>query len=71
MPRRWRFRPAGRPLAALIAELIWQPIGAEADALMILDTAGEEIAGTGFTAPPHQARTHDTWMHCFRRYEAR
>lgn len=49
----WALRRAtGRPLAAVISELIWQPIGAEADALMILDTAGEEIAGTGFTARP-------------------
>lgn len=49
----WALRRAtGRPLAALISELIWQPIGAEVDALMILDTAGEEIAGTGFTACP-------------------
>jgi 6-aminohexanoate-oligomer exohydrolase len=49
----WALRRAtGRSLAGLISELIWQPIGAEADALMILDTAGEEIAGTGFIARP-------------------
>jgi 6-aminohexanoate-oligomer exohydrolase len=49
----WALRRAtGKPLAVLISELIWQPIGAEADALMILDTAGDEIAGTGFNARP-------------------
>jgi 6-aminohexanoate-oligomer exohydrolase len=49
----WALRRAtGRPLTALISDLIWRPIGAEADALMILDTAAVEIAGTGFTARP-------------------
>jgi 6-aminohexanoate-oligomer exohydrolase len=45
-------RASGLPLAALVSELVWKPIGAEDDALMILDTAGAEIAGTGFTARP-------------------
>lgn len=45
-------RATGCSLTSLISELIWKPIGAEADALMILDTAGVEIAGTGFTARP-------------------
>lgn len=45
-------RAAGQSLAALASELIWQPIGAEADALFICDTAGDEIGGTGFTARP-------------------
>jgi 6-aminohexanoate-oligomer exohydrolase len=45
-------RASELPLAVLVSELVWKPIGAEADALMIRDTAGAEIAGTGFTARP-------------------
>jgi 6-aminohexanoate-oligomer exohydrolase len=45
-------RATGCPLASLLSDLIWQPIGAEADGLMFLDTGGGEIAGTGFSARP-------------------
>jgi 6-aminohexanoate-oligomer exohydrolase len=47
----WAIRRAtDRALTDLISELIWQPIGAESDAFMALDTGGAEIAGTGFAA---------------------
>lgn len=45
-------RATGMPLARLISERLWARLGAEADALMIQDTAGEEIGGTGFCARP-------------------
>lgn len=45
-------RAAGMPLSTLISERLWQRIGAEDDALMIRDTAGQEIGGTGFCARP-------------------
>lgn len=49
----WMLRRAtGLPLARLISERLWVPMGAEADAAMILDTAGAEIGGTGFCARP-------------------
>ena len=45
-------RATGKPLAQLMSERLWAPLGAEADALMIQDTAGHEIGGTGFCARP-------------------
>lgn len=49
----WVLRGAtGLSLAELISELIWKPIGAEQDALLICDTAAAEIAGTGLSATP-------------------
>lgn len=45
-------RATGLPLARLVSERLWAPMGAEADAAMILDTAGAEIGGTGFCARP-------------------
>lgn len=45
-------RAAGQPLATLVAERLWRPLGAEAPALMIRDTGGAEIGGTGFCARP-------------------
>lgn len=49
----WMLRRAtGSALADLISERLWAPLGAEADALMIRDTGGAEIGGTGFCARP-------------------
>lgn len=45
-------RATGKPLATLVSDHLWRPLGAEADALMIRDTAGMEIGGTGFCARP-------------------
>jgi CubicO group peptidase (beta-lactamase class C family) len=35
-------RAAGRPLAEYLEQKIWQPIGAEADALWLVDNSGQE-----------------------------
>jgi CubicO group peptidase (beta-lactamase class C family) len=40
----------GTGLAELVSELLWQPIGAEADAFFVLDTGGHEIAAAGLNA---------------------
>ncbi len=45
-------RATGRTLPDLVADLIWSPMGAECDAAMVLDTAGEAIGGTGLCAAP-------------------
>jgi CubicO group peptidase (beta-lactamase class C family) len=43
-------KATGRGLAALLSERVWQPIGAESDALFVLDTGGNEIAAAGLNA---------------------
>lgn len=42
----------GERLAALVQELLWQPMGAAHPAHFVLDTAGVEIAGAGLNAAP-------------------
>lgn len=49
----WAIRGATcEALPALLARRLWQPMGAEDGAHLILDTAGEAIAGTGLNARP-------------------
>ncbi|WP_066547052.1 MULTISPECIES: serine hydrolase domain-containing protein [unclassified Sphingomonas] len=49
----WVLRAAtGARLGDLLGELLWVPIGAAHPAHLILDTAGDEIAGTGLNAVP-------------------
>lgn len=43
-------RAAGRPLAALVSELLWRPMGAERDAYFTVDGAGTALADGGFNA---------------------
>jgi CubicO group peptidase (beta-lactamase class C family) len=43
-------RAAGKPLATLVSQHIWQPIGAEWPALFVQDTGGQEIAAAGLNA---------------------
>jgi CubicO group peptidase (beta-lactamase class C family) len=43
-------RAAGQPMAALIAELIWAPMGAEHDALMLHDGLGTAVHDGGLCA---------------------
>jgi CubicO group peptidase (beta-lactamase class C family) len=43
-------RASGAPLAALVSELLWQPLGAERPAFFVCDTAGREIAAAGLNA---------------------
>jgi CubicO group peptidase (beta-lactamase class C family) len=43
-------RATGEPLATLVSELIWQPIGAERPAFFVRDTGGHEIAAAGLNA---------------------
>ena len=43
-------RATGQALSELIATRLWAPIGAEHDAYLIVDSAGQEIAATGFNA---------------------
>ena len=43
-------RAAGRPMAALISELIWSPMGAEYDALMLHDGLGTAVHDGGLCA---------------------
>lgn len=40
----------GKPLARAIANLVWQPMGAEADGLMIINKYGEAYASGGISA---------------------
>lgn len=40
----------GRPLAQLISELIWQPLGAEHDANITVDSVGTAVADGGMSA---------------------
>jgi CubicO group peptidase (beta-lactamase class C family) len=41
---------AGKPLADIVSERLWQPIGAERPAFFIRDTGGIEIAAAGLNA---------------------
>lgn len=43
-------RATGKTLSAYLAEKIWQPIGAEADATWMADPTGLEFSSTGFNA---------------------
>ncbi|HEY1016996.1 MAG TPA: serine hydrolase, partial [Herpetosiphonaceae bacterium] len=43
-------RATGRPLAELLQERIWEPLGAERDALWLVDAAGAESAGSGLVS---------------------
>jgi CubicO group peptidase (beta-lactamase class C family) len=43
-------RATGQALSDLIATRLWGPMGAEHDAYLIVDPAGQEIAATGFNA---------------------
>lgn len=43
-------RATGQTLSDLIATRLWGPMGAEHDAYLIVDPAGQEIAATGFNA---------------------
>lgn len=43
-------RAAGRPLADLVSELLWEPMGAERDACFTVDAAGTALADGGFNA---------------------
>jgi len=43
-------RATGQALSELIATRLWEPMGAEHDAYLIVDPAGQEIAATGFNA---------------------
>lgn len=43
-------RATGQALSDLIATRLWRPMGAEHDAYLIVDPAGQEIAATGFNA---------------------
>lgn len=49
----WAIRGAtASTLPILLSQRLWQPMGAEDGAHLILDTAGEAIAGTGLNARP-------------------
>ncbi len=43
-------RVSGRPFAQLLSERIWQKLGAEHDAYMLIDRAGTELCGSGLAA---------------------
>ncbi|SMF65242.1 CubicO group peptidase, beta-lactamase class C family [Tistlia consotensis] len=43
-------RATGKPLAALVSELLWQPMGAEREACFTVDGAGTALADGGFNA---------------------
>lgn len=40
----------GRPIARAIADLVWQPMGAEADGLLVINKYGEAYASGGISA---------------------
>lgn len=43
-------RASGKPLAQLVSEQLWRPLGAERPAFFVCDTAGREIAAAGLNA---------------------
>jgi CubicO group peptidase (beta-lactamase class C family) len=43
-------RISGRSVGDLLSERIWQPLGAEEDGYILVDTVGTEFAGGGFNA---------------------
>ncbi|MFC0282186.1 serine hydrolase domain-containing protein [Camelimonas abortus] len=43
-------RAAGKSIAELVRERIWEPIGAGSDAYFLIDPAGQESGGGGFNA---------------------
>lgn len=59
----WMLRRAtGQALATLVAEQIWLPAGCGDEAYMLVDTAGMEIAGTGFNATPRDMARVALWL---------
>ena len=59
----WMLRRAtGKALAALVAEQVWLPAGCGDEAYMLVDTAGMEIAGTGFNATAHDLARMALWL---------
>ncbi|MCO6187881.1 serine hydrolase [Rhizobium sp. L1K21] len=46
-------RVTGKSYTQLAEELLWQPLGAEGEAYVLLDPAGTEIAAGGLNATPH------------------
>jgi len=55
-------RATGRSLAELVAEQIWLPAGCGDEAYMLLDTAGMEIAATGFNATVRDMARLALWL---------
>lgn len=50
----WMLRRAtGMRLADLLSDLLWRPAGCSEDAFLLVDTAGDEIAGSGLNATTH------------------
>lgn len=59
----WMLRRAtGKALATLVAEQVWLPAGCGDEAYMLVDTAGMEIAGTGFNATPRDLARLALWL---------
>ncbi|MGF7148653.1 hypothetical protein FHS96_002281 [Sphingomonas zeicaulis] len=59
----WMLRRAtGKALAMLVAEQIWLPAGCGDEAYMLVDTAGMEIAGTGFNATAQDLARLALWL---------
>ena len=59
----WMLRRAcRRPLADLVAEQLWLPAGCADDAYMLVDTAGIEMAGTGFNATARDLARVALWL---------
>lgn len=55
-------RATGRSLSALVAEHVWLPAGCCDEAYMLVDTAGLEIAGTGFNATARDMARVALWL---------
>ncbi|AHE56342.1 serine hydrolase domain-containing protein [Sphingomonas sanxanigenens] len=59
----WMLRRAtGKALATLVAEQVWLPAGCGDEAYMLVDTAGMEIAGTGFNATARDLARLALWL---------
>jgi len=55
-------RATGRTLAGLVADHVWLPAGCCDEAYMLVDTAGMEIAGTGFNATARDMARIALWL---------
>ena len=55
-------RATGRRLADLVVDHVWRPAGCGDEAYMLVDTAGHEIAGTGFNASPYDLARLAAWL---------
>jgi CubicO group peptidase (beta-lactamase class C family) len=55
-------RATGKGLAEHVGEQVWRPAGCADEAYMLVDTSGQEIAGTGFNATVRDLARLGLWL---------